>query len=110
MKVVSLVDDMDGKKAEKTLNFSFDGTDYEIDLSNANIQKFKKAIKPYMDKARRVGATSRRNTRRTNRRSSGSTTSKSKLIREWATENGLEVSPRGRIPAEIVEQYDAATK
>lgn len=29
-------------------------------------------------------------------------------IRTWARENGHEVSERGRIPASVVEAYDAA--
>jgi hypothetical protein len=32
----------------------------------------------------------------------------SKLIRKWAEANGIAVSSRGRIPAEVVEQYRAA--
>ncbi|MEU5950328.1 histone-like nucleoid-structuring protein Lsr2, partial [Micromonospora sp. NPDC047465] len=29
-------------------------------------------------------------------------------IREWAADNGIEVSPRGKIPTAVVEQYRAA--
>jgi len=29
-------------------------------------------------------------------------------IRDWAKRNGLQVSERGRIPAEIIEKYHAA--
>jgi hypothetical protein len=29
-------------------------------------------------------------------------------VRQWATENGYEVSSRGRIPANIVEAYEEA--
>jgi nucleoid-associated protein Lsr2 len=31
-----------------------------------------------------------------------------RAIRQWAREQGLQVSDRGRIPAEIVARYDAA--
>ena len=31
-----------------------------------------------------------------------------KAVRKWAQANGIEVSARGRIPAEIVERYRAA--
>lgn len=29
-------------------------------------------------------------------------------VREWAAHNGIEVSPKGKIPAAVVEQYRAA--
>ena len=31
-------------------------------------------------------------------------------IRAWAKDQGISVSARGRIPANIVERYEAATK
>ncbi|WP_348525660.1 Lsr2 family DNA-binding protein [Litorihabitans aurantiacus] len=31
-------------------------------------------------------------------------------MREWAAANGIEVNDRGRIPANIREQFDAAQK
>lgn len=31
-----------------------------------------------------------------------------RAIREWANANGYTVNSRGRIPAEVVEAYDAA--
>ncbi|HLS49779.1 MAG TPA: histone-like nucleoid-structuring protein Lsr2, partial [Actinomycetaceae bacterium] len=31
-----------------------------------------------------------------------------KAVRKWAEANGIEVSARGRIPASILEQYQAA--
>lgn len=31
-----------------------------------------------------------------------------KQVRAWAAEQGIEVSPKGKIPAEVYEQYQAA--
>ncbi|NED60954.1 Lsr2 family protein, partial [Streptomyces sp. SID10244] len=31
-----------------------------------------------------------------------------RTVREWAIDNGYEVSDRGRVPARIVEAYEAA--
>lgn len=31
-----------------------------------------------------------------------------KTVRAWAAENGIEVSPKGKLPAAVVEQYLAA--
>jgi hypothetical protein len=33
-----------------------------------------------------------------------------KAVRQWASENGYNVSSRGRIPAEVVQAYEAANK
>ncbi|MGW4876544.1 Lsr2 family DNA-binding protein [Streptomyces sp. NPDC004262] len=31
-----------------------------------------------------------------------------KDVRAWAAENGIEVSPKGKLPAGVIEQYQAA--
>ncbi|MGM5068736.1 Lsr2 family DNA-binding protein [Rhodococcus qingshengii] len=31
-----------------------------------------------------------------------------KAIREWAGKNGFDVSPRGRIKADVIDAFDAA--
>ena len=98
-----LVDDLDGSPGERTINFMWDGTSYEIELSRKNAIAFEKAIRPYLDAARRI-----RSTR--GRRSSGSRAGKRDLtaIREWAAANGFEVSARGRIASTVIEAYEAA--
>lgn len=50
-------DDLNGLKAEGTVTFAFDGTSYEIDLNKKNRTAFEKALKPYVDAARKVRAT-----------------------------------------------------
>ncbi len=40
--IVELTDDLDGGKAEETISFRLDGTGYEIDLSKANADKFRR--------------------------------------------------------------------
>lgn len=99
-------DDLDGGKAEGTVAFSYDGQNYEIDLSKKNRTAFEKALKPYVDagrKGRPAGRTSRSTgSRRTSsRRDLGA-------IREWARANGHQVSDRGRIAQEVQDAYDAA--
>lgn len=61
-----LIDDIDGTKISEgkggRVEFSLDGTSYEIDLSTANAAKFEKALKPYIDAAKKVGGSrARRN-------------------------------------------------
>ncbi|WP_430648089.1 histone-like nucleoid-structuring protein Lsr2 [Agromyces sp. GXS1127] len=101
--VITLIDDIDGTDAAETITFTLDGTSYEIDLSADNAVKFRSALEPYTAAARK---TARRSTRR-GVSSSGAT---SKEIRAWAAENGVEVPARGRIPADVQEQYRATIR
>ena len=48
------VDDIDGSEAEGTVRFGLDGTEYEIDLNKKHSAQFTKAIRPYIDAARKV--------------------------------------------------------
>jgi Lsr2 len=101
---VILEDDIDGGKADETVTFSLDGVSYEIDLSKKNADKLRNAFAPYVGAARK--ATGRSATRRG--RATRGARNEAASIREWAKEQGLKVSDRGRIPAEIVDQYRAS--
>jgi len=100
---IVLEDDLTGGPADQTIRFAFEGTDYEIDLNAKNAAKFSKQLAPYVEHARRAGRAQSHRPRRTaaNRQRSGD-------IRAWAKEHGLAISERGRIPASVVEQYNAA--
>ena len=101
---VALEDDLDGGPAEETLRFGLGGSEYEIDLSKKNASRFRRQIAPYIEHARKAGRGQRRRPVRTT-----STRERSGDIRAWAKDQGIPVSERGRIPASVVEQYDAAT-
>jgi Lsr2 len=100
---VVLEDDLTGGPAEQTIRFAFEGSDYEIDLNAKNAAKFSKQLAPYLEYARRAG---RAQPRRPGRTAAGR--QRSGDIRAWANEHGVAVSERGRIPASVVEQYNAA--
>ena len=102
---IVLVDDLDGTEATQTVTFGLDGTTYEIDLNDANADALREAVSGYVGHARKVTGGSRRT-----RRSSGSSSSSShtKDVREWAKAQGMEVSERGRISADVQQAYDAA--
>lgn len=103
---VTLVDDLDGGNADEQLQFSLDGRDYEIDLSAANSAKLRDALAPYISAARRA----------TGRRSAGSSApsrpaadrARNQAIREWAQQQGMKISERGRIPSNVLEAYHAS--
>ena len=105
-----LVDDIEGTDITtggETVRFAIDGVSYEIDLSDKNAAKMRKAFQLYADHARRTGG--RRQSGAV--RSAGTTrTDKAQLeaIRRWARDNGHQVSDRGRIKKSIVEAYEAA--
>src|SRR6266567_5503714 len=50
---VTLIDDIDGGKADETITFGVDGTQYVIDLSKKNAEKLRKTIAPYVEAARK---------------------------------------------------------
>ena len=102
---VTLEDDLDGGTADETLQFSVGGTQYEIDLNKKNAKAFRKQLAPFVEHARKAGREQRRQRGRTqsNRR-------RSSEIRAWAKEQGIAVSDRGRIPADVMEQYETAIR
>jgi len=112
--VHQLVDDLDGTELEvgsgETVLFSLDGIAYEIDLTDDNAQALRNALEPYVSAARRVsggrsasssGTNSGRKRRRSGQNDYGP-------MREWAKANGYTVSERGRVPAAVIEAYEAA--
>jgi hypothetical protein len=101
---VELEDDLDGGPADETLRFGLSGSEYEIDLSKKNASKFRRQIAPYIEHARKAGRGQHRRPGRTS-----SSRERSGDIRAWAKDQGIAVSERGRIPASVVEQYQAAT-
>ena len=101
---VTLIDDLDGGVAVETVPFAFDGIQMEIDLSKRNKAAMDKAMRPYVDAARRVKVT--RGPRRKHAVSAHS--SNLAAVREWARGAGLEVAERGRISADVVAAYEAA--
>lgn len=110
---VTLVDDLDGGQADETVEFSLDGISYQIDLSNDNATELRDALANYVSSARRAGGRKKPGPRpgATRAASAGSTSAdreQNQAIREWARKRGLKVSDRGRIPADIVDQYHKA--
>jgi Lsr2 len=102
-----LIDDLDGSDAEGTVFFGLDGTQYEIDLSTGHGKELRTALARYIDAGRKVTGASRRagqNGRKTPASSNSNTE-----VRTWAKTQGLEVKERGRVSAEILAQYRAAT-
>jgi hypothetical protein len=99
---VELLDDVDGKLAAETVAFGMDGVEFEIDLTEKNAKALRKAFTPWVASARRVGG----------RKARGLTVVAvgvdTKAVRAWAASNGIDISARGRIASQVLEQYRAA--
>jgi hypothetical protein len=105
---VTLIDDFDGSgAADETVDFGLDGVTYEIDLSSKNATKLRGDLKKWVEAGRRVGG--RRRGRSGSGRRAAVDREQSAAIREWARRNGHNVSTRGRIPADIIDAFHAAT-
>jgi len=102
------IDDIDGGEAEGTVRFGLDGTEYEIDLSAKNADALRKALARYVDAARRTPGSTARRPGRSGRRASANGLNTTE-VREWAKAQGIEVKDRGRVPAELVVKFKAAT-
>jgi nucleoid-associated protein Lsr2 len=102
---VALEDDVDGGPADETVRFGLGSAEYEIDLSKKNAAAFRRKIAPFIEHARKAGRGLRRRPGRT-----ASSREHSGDIRAWAKDQGIAVSDRGRIPASVVAQYEAAAK
>lgn len=105
------VDDIDGSEDDvRTVQFSvpFDHdprvttatTTYRIDLGPENRAALRKALEPFIQHAERV----------TGYDPDAARPGEAKKIREWAASKGIELSPRGRFPKNVVRQYREETR
>src|SRR3954447_6827180 len=105
-----LVDDLDGSEAAETVRLGWDGEWRELDLSRRNLAALSRVFDRCWNPGR-PAAEEGRPTRAGHRKSpSRSTRAKRdpKAIRAWATENGIEMPARGRIPTDVERQYNEA--
>lgn len=121
---VVILDDLEraeGKRVEGAEPFYFcfttDPSNVElrrVDLVSGNREELLDILKPYIDVATRVKRGGKKTGKRAapveapvKKSSGGSGRTDAAAIREWALQNDLKVSERGRIPNEVVERYDA---
>ncbi len=102
-------------EAVETVVFTVEGQAYECELCDAHLTEFRDAMEIWSSHSRpagrggQVGARSARGARgartRPARSGDGPTTAE---VREWARSQGIPVSTRGRVPAELHAAYEAA--
>jgi len=96
---VIITDDLDGSQPAQSYRFSWQGSEYEVDLNDEHRDEFLRLLQPYIGAGRRLGG---------RRRGANSTRGATDAagIREWARAKGHSVPDRGRIPAEVRAAYD----
>jgi hypothetical protein len=99
---VLYVDDIDGSDAEGTVRFGLGGADYEIELNKKHADQFAKAIAPFIAAARKAPSS------RPAARGARASRHIQSDVRAWARSEGIQISNRGRIPADVLAKYQAA--
>jgi hypothetical protein len=108
--VVQVVDDLDGTEVSdghvEEVFFSLDGSDYQIELRPDNAEKLRRDFSKWIHVAQRLDDVVDRSVRKVSFTSvSGPARQDLRVIRQWAAENGIPVSARGRIPAAVLAAY-----
>jgi hypothetical protein len=102
-----LADDLDGSDAAGTVEFSIDGMDFEIDLSEANATELRAFLFKYMQAARPRKPKGKLQKR--NRAINPETVAAREWWRQEGGRNGVpEFQAKGRIPADVMERFRTA--
>ena len=107
---MTLTDDLDGSKADRTVTLDYGGVSYEIDLNRKYATTLEKSLAPDIAAARKAATRSRCAGRtRTDSQPTGGSGTDLAAVRHWArSSNGYEISDRGRIPAAVLDAYHGA--
>ena len=106
--ITARFDDLDGSPAVETVRFGYAGREYEIDLSEEHAAELDELLAPYVEHGRGIDGGKPKRRARPAEGERRRRPEELRAIRQWAREQGLQVSDRGRISADIVAKYDAA--
>ena len=102
------IDDLDGTENEvTTVHFGYEGQDFVVDLSAANVVEFESLLDVYIAAATPVSNVQTAVKARAPQ-SRPARNGEATRIREWAQAQGMTVSERGRISASVVAAYQRA--
>jgi hypothetical protein len=91
-----------------TVEFSYGGTAYEIDLSKENAAEFDSVMEKYLDHARPIIKNARKtSTKAKDSRPTDYNKEERQAIREWGAAHGFSAG-KGRLSAALVEAYNKA--
>jgi hypothetical protein len=100
--------------SENSVELSYGGVDFRTDLCRVHAAELSAALEPFLSVAERVdarrlravGGTGRPADGRPVRRPTRRDPIQVAAIRNWARDNGYDISDRGRIPREVEEAYN----
>lgn len=103
------VHDGDSEAAE-TVSFTVDGQTFEFELCEDHLAEFREAMDVWSSHARtaRSGRSAARPARSGRKGPRASAEPSAAELREWARSQGMDVSSRGRVGADLRAAYDAA--
>jgi hypothetical protein len=104
------VDDLDGSEEDvSTVQFNLDGTNFEIDLSAANAERLRQKLSKFVTAGTAVTPRKAPAPKRvTTAAAVPVSRDQTQAVRDWARNNGYQVSARGRISKTIQEAFEAA--
>jgi len=108
--VTELIDDLDGEsEAVETVTFGIDGATYEIDLTEEHAEELRTLLEGHALHGRKLsGRGAGRKAPTARARPAAAADTDPKAVRQWAQEQGYEVSARGRVSKALLEAYSAA--
>jgi len=98
---VQLEDDLTGGPADETVAFGVDGKNYEIDLNERHAAEFRRQLARFIERATPLRP------RHSHAARTAASRERSHQIRTWAEHQGYSVAERGRLPRNIIGEYDA---
>ncbi|WP_018683039.1 histone-like nucleoid-structuring protein Lsr2 [Actinokineospora enzanensis] len=106
--IVRLVDDLDGYSGEdvSTVEFGLDGATYVIDLAAPNAERLRARFGEFVAAARSTGG--RKNISLAKPAGEARSKEQTKAIRDWARQNGHDISDRGRLSTGVIEAFEEA--
>lgn len=107
MKKTVFVDDLTGEEASTSLTFGLDDKIYEIDLSDEHAQELRETLQKYASVAREKLRVPREALEEEDRfATSTQVHSNSREIRRWARRQGYNVKGFGRIPSNVMRDWE----
>ena len=107
--IVTVTSDLSGEPDARPVTVSWQGSTYEIDLTDSEVDALAAMMAPYVTSGRRITGSAGKSVRAVGPARTGTTAARRReleVVRKWASERGLKVPPRGRIPRAIMDQYE----
>lgn len=120
-KLVTLIDDLDGTEPACSVEFGIDGLLFVADLSETHQRELFEGLSKFIAAATPQGRYRIRGEGRTDRQGAyrqakgrlatrSEAEGRSREVRAWAAQVGIFVHPQGRVPQQVIEQFEQAAQ